>query len=102
MKKEKRMDLRITEDLKKTTKENAKKKHMNTSEYICDLIEKDTNSMSHEQITPNTLKSTKTLSHEQMVQNALSENELINGLLTNSEIPNKTKQLIGKEMRKYV
>ena len=71
MKKEKRMDLRITEDLKKTTKENAKKKHMNTSEYICDLIEKDTNSMSHEQIIPNTLKSTKTLSQTSWYQDRL-------------------------------
>lgn len=64
----------------------AKKQNKNKTEYILSLIEQDSIS----------------ISHEQLISNSLSENQFINDLLTHPDISNKDKQIIGKEIRKYV
>ena len=86
MKKTKRIDIRVTPDMNKLVETKAGALNKNKSEYICSLIEHDL----------------KSVSHEQLIQNSLCENEFINSLLTNTELPDKSKRVIGKEMRKYV
>lgn len=81
-----RIPLRVSPEQKVFIEEQAKKQNKNTTKYILDLIEQDS----------------KSISHEQLIQNSLSQNQLINDLLTNPELSNKAKEIIGRELRKYV
>lgn len=71
---------------KKLLKQQAQKNGMNISEYVCFLVEKDSNQKSH----------------KQQIENALIENSILNSLLLNPELSNKSKQIIGKEIGKHV
>ena len=86
IKKTDRLDLRVSPEQKEFVEMQAKKQNKNRTEYILDLVEQDS----------------KSISHEQLIQNSLSGNQLINDLLTNPEFSNKVKETIGKEIRKYV
>ena len=86
MKKTDRIPLRVSPEQKKFVETQAKKQNKNRTEYILDLVEQDS----------------KSISHEQLIQNSLSENQLINSLLTHPELSNKAKEILGKEIRKYV
>ena len=81
-----RLDLRVSPEQKEFVEMQAKKQNKNKTEYILSLIEQDSIS----------------ISHEQLISNSLSENQFINDLLTHPDISNKDKQIIGKEIRKYV
>lgn len=67
-------------------KSSAEEKGLKPSEYVRRLIEQDAHS----------------LTHEQPAQNILSENTILNELMTNTELPLKSRKIIAKEMRKYV
>lgn len=41
-------------------------------------------------------------SHEELIENILDENKFYNDLMTNPELPNKSKQIISKELKKHV
>lgn len=86
MKKTARLYYRCATERKKEVQAYAKSQKMTVSAYLDRLIDGD---MPH-------------LTHEHQIQNALKGNQLINELLTNSQVPLHTKQLIGKEMKKYV
>ena len=81
-----RLDLRVSPEQKEFVEMQAKKQNKNKTEYILSLIEQDSIS----------------ISHEQLISSSLSENQFINDLLTHPDISNKDKQIIGKEIRKYV
>ena len=81
-----RLDLRVSPEQKEFVEMQAKKQNKHKTEYILSLIEQDSIS----------------ISHEQLISNSLSENQFINDLLTHPDISNKDKQIIGKEIRKYV
>ena len=81
-----RLDLRVSPEQKEFVEMQAKKQNKNKTEYILSLIEQDSIS----------------ISHEQLISNSLSENQFINDLLTHPDISNKDKQIIRKEIRKYV
>jgi len=86
MKKTERIPLRVSPEQKDLIGVQAKKQNKTTTEYLIGLAEQDR----------------KSISHEHMIQNALSENQFINSLLIHPSISNKDKQIIGKELRKYV
>ncbi len=86
VKKTERVDFRFPLETKELMNSMAKKHNMKNSQYVRSLIEKDAHS----------------ISHEQQIQNSLRENHFINSLLANPDMPNKCKQLIGKELEKYV
>ncbi len=86
MKKSKRIDLRATPEEIILLDQQAKENGMNRSEYIFSLVKKDSRQNSH----------------ELQIKNSLIENGLFNSLLLNPSLSNKAKQIIGKEMRKYV
>ena len=67
-------------------KSSAEEKGLKPSEYVRRLIEQDA----------------RCLTHEQKVQHALPENTILNELMTNTELPLKSRKIIAKEMRKYV
>ena len=81
-----RVDFRFPLEIKELMKSSAEEKGLKPSEYVRNLIEQDVHS----------------LTHEQQVQHALSENTFLNGLMTNTELPLKSRKIIAKEMRKYV
>lgn len=81
-----RIPLRVTPEQKKSIEIQARSQKKRTTEYLIGLAEQDLKSISHEQLTIN----------------SLSENQFINNLLTHPDISNKDKQIIGKEIRKYV
>lgn len=86
MRKNERIDLRVSSEDKILIKQKAEEQHMSTSEYLCHLVKKDC----------------QMLSHEQMIMHSIPENQFINSLLVHPELSNKTKQIIGKELRSYV
>ena len=81
-----RVDFRFPPEIKELMKSSAEEKGLKPSEYIRRLIEQDAHS----------------LTHEQPAQNILSENTILNELMTNTELPLKSRRIIAKEMRKYV
>lgn len=86
MKKTERIDIRLTPEEKALLEHQAQEHGMNLSEYTRHSITKC--------FTQKT--------HEWQVENSLTENHIINSLLLNSELSNKSKQIIGKEIGKYV
>lgn len=86
MNKSDRLHVRCTPAIKEMAKNKAQEQGISSSEYICALIENDN----------------KSLTHEQQIEQALLENHLINDMLASDELPLKYKQMIGKEMKKYV
>ena len=81
-----RLDIRCEPKIKNKAKRKASEQGITASIYICNLIENDEESMSH----------------EQQIEHSLTENHLINSLLASDELPIKYKKLIGKEIKKYV
>ncbi len=81
-----RVHFRVSLETKETMHSSAAKKGLNYSEYFRWLVEQDA----------------KRLSHEEQIQNSLHENTFINRLFTNQELTLKSKQIIAKELRKYV
>lgn len=86
MRKNERVDLRVSSEDKILIKQKAEEQHMSASEYLCHLVKKDC----------------QMLSHEQRIIHCIPENQFINSLLALPELPNKSKQIIGKELRNYV
>lgn len=89
MKKENKTE-RITLRLSGTEKDMVNKladdNGMNVSKLILNLVDKELNSMPH----------------EQYISKSLEENKLINSLLSNDDLSNKSKQVISREIKKYV
>lgn len=86
MNKLERGDYRFHLGTKAVLKDLAQKKGKTSSAYLEDLI----------------LNDKKSLSHEQLIEHSLKENHFINHLLTSDELPSKSKQFIGKEIKNYV
>ncbi len=95
-KKDTTINLRLPYETKELLTASAKSHGKTSSAYLRFLIERDA---SAEIANQNTHQK---ISHEQMVTNSLSENQFINGLLINTEISNKSKKVIGRELRKHV
>lgn len=94
------VNLRLTPQTKELLDNSAKKRGKSRSNYLRYLIKQDAEAIRNNQIAgPDTQQG---ISHGQMVINSLSENHFINTLLTNKEFSNKSKAIIGREMRKYV
>lgn len=85
-KKTERLQLRLTQEIRKLLEQQCQEHGMNFTEYICALIKKDFIQQSH----------------EQQIEDAMAENHVLNSLLLNPDISSKAKQLIGKEIGKYV
>ena len=81
-----RLDIRFRPEIKNLANRKAHEQNLTTSKYICNLIEKNEQN----------------ISHEQLIEHSLKENHFINSLLTNEGLSLRSKQLIGKEMKKYV
>ena len=99
MKKTKKGDtinIRLPKETKELLKTLAKNQGKSCSGHLRLLIERDANAFINNQ---NTQQNT---SHEQITINSLKENQFIHSLLTNKEFSNKSKAIIGREIRKYV
>lgn len=86
MKKSERTDLRLTPEEKNLLETQAREHGMNNSRYICSLLKQDA-------VPKN---------HEQKIKDSLAENRILNSLLTNPNLSKTVKQMIGKEIEKYV
>lgn len=85
-KKTERINLRLTIAEKRLINEEAKRNNQNITEHIVSLIKNEKSCTSH----------------EQRIADSMAANQLINNLLTSSELSNKAKEIISKEIRKYV
>ncbi|MCI8940253.1 MAG: hypothetical protein HFH12_09740 [Dorea sp.] len=95
-KKDATINLRLPYETKELLTTLAENHGKSSSAYLRLLIEKDANAVISNQNTQ------QHISHKQMVINSLKENQFINSLLANTEISNKGKKAIGRELRKYV
>lgn len=86
MKKSERIDLRLTPKEKNLLEIQAREHNMNNSQYICSLLKQNA-----------ALKN-----HEQQMKDSLAENHILNSLLLNPNLGKTVKQIIGKEIQKYV
>lgn len=86
MNKLERGDYRFHLGTKAVLKNLAQKEGKTSSAYLENLI----------------LNAQKNISHEQLIERSLIENHFINHLLTSDELPSRSKQFIGKELKKYV
>lgn len=94
------VNLRLSPQIKELLDSSAEKRGICRSDYLRSLIEQDAGAIENNQIAGQGLQ--QSLSHEKMITNSLSENYFINTLFTNKEFSNKSKAIIGREMRKYV
>lgn len=86
MNRSKRIDVRLTPEMKEILEKKAEESGMTKSDYICALIGKG--------VLP--------VSHEEFIVHSLKENRFINGMLTNPRISLDLKQELTKEMQKNV
>lgn len=86
MNKSKRIDVRLTPELKEILEKKAEGSGMTKSDYICALIGKG--------VLP--------VSHEEFIVHSMKENRFINGMLTDPNVSLELKQELTKEMQKYV
>lgn len=94
------VNLRLSPQIKELLDSSAEKRGKSRSDYLRYLIEQDASAIENNQIVGQGTQ--QNLSHEQMIINSLLENHFTNALLTNKEFSNKSKAIIGREMRKYV
>lgn len=88
MSKKERIFLRVTSDKKELWEQRAKKQGLTLTELITYRMD------NCETIAPKT--------HEQNVVDSMKENYLINTFLQSLDLSDKTKNIIVKEMKKYV
>lgn len=81
-----RITLRLSGKEKDMVNKLADDNGMNVSKLILSLIDKELNSVPH----------------EQYITKSLEENKLINSLFSNGDLSNKSKQVISREIKKYV
>ena len=86
MSRSKRIDIRLTPEMKEILEKKADEFGMTKSDYICTLIEKG--------VLP--------ISHEEYIKHSFAENSFINGMLANPKISLDFKEKLTKEMQKYV
>lgn len=86
--KSQRLFIRVTQEQKEKIKVNAEAHHLSITDYMlnCSL-----NNSLNAQIT-----------FEQSITNTLAENYFYNNLLTSKDLSNESKQIISRELKKYV
>lgn len=85
-KKTEQINLRLTRSEKDMLYKNAGINRNNITEYIINLIKNNS----------------KIVSYEQYIADSMTENSIINNLLLNDELSDKSKKIIIQEVRKYV
>lgn len=85
-KKTEQINLRLTRSEKDMLYKNAGINRNNITEYIINLIKNNS----------------KSVSYEQYIADSMTENSIINNLLLNDELSDKSKKIIIQEVRKYV
>ena len=85
-KKTEQINLRLTRSEKDMLYKNAGINRNNITEYIINLIKNNS----------------KIVSYEQYIADSMTENNIINNLLLNDKLSDKSKKIIIQEVRKYV
>lgn len=81
-----RIDIRTTSEAKSIIRTGATSTQQNISEFMVN----------------SSIQAALSLTHKGQIQNILPENDFFNSLLINPELSNKSKQIMSKELRKYV
>lgn len=85
-KKTEQINLRLTRSEKDILYKNAGINRNNITEYIINLIKNNS----------------KSVLYEQYIADSMTENSIINNLLLNDKLSDKSKKIIIQEVRKYV
>lgn len=88
MAKTERIFIRVTHEQKTNIVEAAKAHGLTVTDYFLKMFSDS---------IPNAPDT-----YEQVIENTIAENNFYNSLMTNESLPNETKQIICKELRKYV